>query len=233
MKIKLISLAAFIAALSLANGAVTFSIANYTSSSNGPNGLVIVGASGAAVPDGTAFAAIGTFAIVPNWATATASSLSSTFNFADATSVAFNTVRPGLFNGQDYNSATNIYSTGTKGTGLVGTTGYIFVGNNANLALSTAVAIFTSGTNFTAPDGANNAIYTISLTSATSSLMFGTLTPMNTTAVGGITAGQPNTASTTPFVNGVQLVAANAVPEPSAVLLGAIGALGLLRRRRN
>ncbi len=89
---------------------------------------------------------------------------------------------------------------------------YILVGNGATQAASTAFGIFKM----------------------TTPVFF----PANVAAAGSTTVPTSSTAAITPLANAgseptpgtFQL--ATAVPEPSAALLGAIGALGLLRRRR-
>ena len=89
---------------------------------------------------------------------------------------------------------------------------YFLVGNAATAAGSTAWGIF----------------------SMTTSSAF----PADVTAAGSTPVSIPRGASITPLMNagivtGDTFALVNTVPEPSAVFLGAIGALGLLRRRRN
>jgi hypothetical protein len=100
---------------------------------------------------------------------------------------------------------------------------YNFIGNGATLAESTSFALFRLNQTV-APDPALPAVplaYQFGMNDGT--LVFGTA---------GTFPGYSNNdlgITSTP-VSSFQLV--NAIPEPSAALLGAIGALGLLRRRR-
>jgi hypothetical protein len=109
------------------------------------------------------------------------------------------------------------------GNALIGKKLYAFVGNQSTLASSTAYALYLidtfveeeSGLGLTylaQPFGITPLIGSIDSITINSPLAAGT-------------DGAPSTYTT------LKLVAA--VPEPSAALLGAIGALGLLRRRRN
>ena len=215
-KTLLLSLAtAFLAAIGSVKGAVIFTIANFTGTTNGPNGLPIVDASGNVVAAGGAFASIGWFDPGTVFAGASVSSLLSAFHAVDTSPVGINATRPGLFNGQDYNDPGNVYPENFQGK-----QGYIVVGNNATLANSTALAVFSLSSLFPAPAADQTASYTIQLTSSTSSLVYGTVRQMTP-------GSQPNPLTTTPFTQGVQMI-----PEPSMALLGLLGAVGFLRRRR-
>lgn len=97
---------------------------------------------------------------------------------------------------------------------------YLLAGNGSTLAASTQFFVFKTTSLFTAADDASptGTEYIFSPTSGT--ILFGNaVADMKTTS---------SDATTTP---GFRM--AVAVPEPSAALLGAIGVLGLLRRRRN
>ena len=223
MKNKLIQLLSVIALATSAQAAVTFTFANYTGSTSGPNGLPIVDSSGFAITNASnsIFASLG---YLTAGGDNTAASILSRFVPIDGTptNVTSSPNRPGLFGAQDYNSASNVYPAGFQGQVAVA-----LVGNNANILSSTAIAAFTFGgvNTYQAPDPVTLArVQSFQLTSASTPLL-GTLTPMANT-----TTAQPNNATTNPFVNGVQLVP---IPETSTSLLGAIGALALLRRRRN
>lgn len=228
MKTKLIAFASTLfLGLAAANGAVTFTMLNYTGTTFGPNGLPTVDAAGAAfgtLAGANAFGSMGYFSALPTeGSVVSAATLLSTYVPVDNTSVAF-TANAGLVNSQDYSSATNVYP-----AGFVGKQGYIVIGNNVNILSSTAISVYTLGTFFPAPAADNTASYTISLTSSTASVMYGNIRSVTV---------QPriDTVPTNDYVNGVQMLSSGtfgAVPEPSAALLGAIGALGLLRRRRN
>ena len=105
------------------------------------------------------------------------------------------------------------------GSSFAGKNVYLLVGNGTSFANSSQFSVAKSTFLFNAADDAlpTPTIYTIRPDNST--VLFGSLAPNVQTA---------NTDST--VTPGFQL--ANAVPEPSAAVLGAIGALGLLRRRR-
>ena len=105
----------------------------------------------------------------------------------------------------------------TEPNTLLGQSMYVFVGNAATLGASTAWALASIGT--IQDDVPNEQQYTAQ--------PFG-VTPL-IGSVGSFTGnagGQGSSIFTT-------LKLAQAIPEPSAALLGAIGAMALLRRRRN
>lgn len=207
MKLKAIALV-LIASASSVFGASTLNLRNFSSASAG---LPIVDAAGDALAVGTFFANAGYFSTTLDFATATFEDIRTSFVGIDNTPVAAGT-RSGLFTGQTFN--------GTLSSDLIGKNAYIVVGNNANLAEATLFAIFDAKTTFTGPDSFGNSNQTLDAL-AVDNIVYGLLTPVRT---------QPSGLNNAAFVNGVQLVA---VPEPSALLLGAVGALGLLRRRRN
>lgn len=203
MKLALLVLGAF---ASSAFGAVTVNIRNFSSTTAG---LPVVDGSGAALAQGEFFASAGTFApgtdFGSSWDTVLAA-----FTPVDATplgGLAFG----GVFTGQDFNGA----SIG----GAVGSAAYILIGNNADLGLSTMIAVLSGNTTYIAPDGFGNSAQTIEAFTS-DRVVFGNVVPVT------VQPGLTNAA----FANGVQLVG---VPEPSIALLGGLGLLGLLRRRRN
>jgi hypothetical protein len=102
---------------------------------------------------------------------------------------------------------------------LIGTLVYMFVGNASTFAASTHFALASIGT--FASDDPNEQQYTADPASAS---IVGGLGAFDTWFGGPVTAVSGNYTT-------LKLVAP--VPEPSAALLGAIGALALLRRRRN
>jgi hypothetical protein len=218
MKIKSLSLLLTIGLAAISNAAVTFNFATQTGSANGPNGLPIVDASGAAILNSTnsIFASIG---YLTAGGDSTAQSVLSRFVALDSTPltpslVTGSTPRNGLINGADYTSATNVYPAGFQGK-----TAVVLIGNSSVLSSSTSIALFTFGA-FEAPDGLGNKVQSFALTSASVPTL-GTLKAVTTQPVAG-----------NAFVNGVSLVPV-AIPETSTSLLGALGALALLRRRRN
>ena len=219
MKNTLIKLAAIVSLAASAQAAVTFSFANYTSSANGPNGLPFVNSAGAAIlnSSNTLFASIG---YLDAGGDNTATSVLSRFHALDAaplTPIVSPINRNGLFNGSDYNSAGNVYPVGFQGKEVT-----VLIHDTSVFANAGAIAAFTfNGTTFLAPDPVTFArVQNFQLT-AISTPLVGTVRSVTT---------QPNTPGANPFLNGVALVP---IPETSTSLLGAIGALALLRRRRN
>lgn len=102
------------------------------------------------------------------------------------------------------------------GASFVNKSIYLIVGfGGTNLATSTELFIYKFGTGFGAADSPTP--ITMTLSSSAGSTLFGT------------EIGNPSTTASGTY----RAAAIAAVPEPSAALLGAIGALGLLRRRRN
>ena len=96
---------------------------------------------------------------------------------------------------------------------------YAFAGNGSTFANSTELLVLKSASLFSDAQDAIPTAQAVTLTTANTELLFGlkALSVKTTTADSSATPGW-NTAG---------------VPEPSAALLGALGALGLLRRRRN
>lgn len=222
MKNKLFALMALVALATGSQAAVTFTLAGNTGSANGPNGLPVVDSTGSAILNSTnsVFISIG---YLNAGGDNTAASVLSRFVAIDSTPVVPTSGRNGIFNANDYSNAANVYPAGFQGK-----TAVMLIGNNATIANSTAIVAFTFGA-FGDPNPTTGAlVQTFALTSASSPLV-GIITPMASNTTGG--AGQPSATSL--FTNGVQLVSIVPVPETSTSLLGAIGALALLRRRRN
>jgi hypothetical protein len=204
MKSKL-TLLALAASASASFAASTLNINNFSSATTG---TPIVNSAGAALAVNTFFANGGYFNTTMNWATVTPLDIKAAFVGIDNSTVAVGT-RNGLFTGQTFN--------GVLPGGLAGKNAYIVVADNSDFALATVFAVFNAGVTFTAPDGLGNSSQTISGVNS-ASVVFGTVRSVTT---------QPNNLTNANFANGVVMV-----PEPSAALLGALGALGLLRRRR-
>lgn len=97
---------------------------------------------------------------------------------------------------------------------------YFLIGNGATKAASTEFAIFTMSpaTNFPAAMGGSGA----------TAITVGNITQINTFAGAGTEIDSPTGTS-----DRLQLASITPVPETSTSLLGALGALALLRRRRN
>lgn len=199
------------ATVGFSEAAVTINIRNFASTTEG---MPIVDSFGVPVDQGMAFASVGTFgAGVSFAATSTPAEILALFTPVDANPVALNPSFDGLFSGQD------IPNEPYASADIAGSAAYIVVGNAATLATSTLIAVYDLNAVFPTPDGVGNAAATFSATDPTG-WVYGLLTPVTTQP------SVPNAA----FVTGIQLV--TAIPEPSAMMLGAIGALGLLRRRR-
>jgi PEP-CTERM motif len=207
MKSKIIVIAIFSSFVSSVFAASTLNISNFTSATAG---APIIDELGAALPAGTYFANGGIFSGVPNFATATIESIRGSFTPIDTTPI-FGGIRNGLFTGQTFN--------GTLPVGFAGSPAYLLVSNNSDFALATAVVVFNLGVNYTAPDALGNSGQTLSATTAT--LVYGSSRAVTV---------QPTNVAGANFANGVVL---SAIPEPSSVFLGAVGVLGILRRRRN
>jgi len=97
---------------------------------------------------------------------------------------------------------------------------YLFAGNGTTFANSTQFMVAKSSFLFAAADDAIPTPIELLIRPSNSTLLFGTLA-----------ANLPTTSTDAVTTQGWNMV--TAVPEPSAALLGALGALGLLRRRRN
>jgi hypothetical protein len=192
-----------------ANAVVTISANNFSSLSTG---IPVLDSSGNAITAGNRSWSVGYFSNTFNFSTATAAQIIADFQIFGTTSTTFSL--NGLFNGN--RTATLI----AGDTTYTGKTIYTVVGNNTTFAASTAFAIFASGAVFPEVDAGGNGSATSSTTTA-GTVVYGLLRTINT---------QPSGSST--FAQGVQLLSAP-IPETSTSLLGAIGALALLRRRRN
>lgn len=110
-------------------------------------------------------------------------------------------------------------SSTVTGTDFSGKNIYLLVGNGSTFGNSTELLVLKNQSLFTDAQDQVPTAQNITFSTATSSLLFGVnLVDVKTTGTD---------ASVTPGWG-----TANLIPEPSAALLGAIGALGLLRRRR-
>ena len=210
MKLTSIFAASFLAAASIAEAAITVSIKNFTSATVGNP---IVNSAGAAVAKNTLWASAGIFATTPDWSTMNASQVLSLFTAVDAAPLV-NSAFTGLFTGND-TSTLAAYAPGFESAQA-----YFLVGNNATLANSSLIAVYRTPGQVYTPPVAGVAVVAINGTTA-GNWVYGTQTAVTV---------QPVTLSGAAFTTGIQLTS---VPEPSAALLGALGALGLLRRRRN
>ncbi len=106
------------------------------------------------------------------------------------------------------------------GTGFSGKNIYLLVGNGASFGASSELLVLKNTSTFSDAQDAIPTAQNISFTTTTASVKFGVnIADLKTTGADTSTTAGWGTAKV--------------VPEPSAALLGAVGALGLLRRRRN
>jgi len=210
MKNKLFAIAftSVVALSGIAHGAVTISIKNFTSTSVG---TPIVDASGVPMALNTIFASAGIFSSVPNFATASASQILALFTPVDLTPVS-NTSFTGVFTGNDIQGL-------PYPTNFSGAEAYFVVGNAATLANSTLIAVYDSKSVYTPVDGVGNASVTLAGT-VNADWVYGTERSLT---------AQTSVPSSAFASGGISLVS---VPETSTAVLGALGLLGLLRRRR-
>lgn len=190
--------------------ATTIAIRN--SSTLGSVGVPVLNSSGNAITSaGGRVLSAGYFSAGFDFATATTATIKAAYTpFATSTTFSQN----GMFN------ITLSNALPANDTSFTGKIIYTLVGDASTIANANAFAIFTANVAFPVVDAGGNGAAT-SLTPAASNVVFGTLRAPNT---------QPAAGNTYP--QGVQ-VAAEGIPEPSVALLGALGVLGLLRRRRN
>ncbi|MES2658239.1 MAG: hypothetical protein V4689_06455 [Verrucomicrobiota bacterium] len=207
--------AAIVVAISAsASAAVTLTSRNFSSTTAG---VPIVSAAGASLDQGTFIWSAGRFATLPNFNTSTALEIIAAFTAVPAAPGGVSATLDGLFNA----SQSPDFGTSDAPSVFVGKQAFILVGNGATLALSTAIAVFDAGVTFAAPNALGAGSQTLTANTI-GQVVFGTVRTVTT---------QPSGTFNTP--QGVALSTGIAIPEPSAALLGAIGALGLLRRRRN
>lgn len=96
---------------------------------------------------------------------------------------------------------------------------YLFAGNGTTLENSTQFLVAKSATQFAAADDSVPTAISVVFRPDNSTVLFGSTVP-----------DMKTTSSDSSITAGFQMAAP--IPEPSAALLGALGALGLLRRRR-
>lgn len=147
-------------------------------------------------------------------AVTTGADLVSAFTNFHSSTFTFNSPGPGATNNS------GVFSAATTGTAadFDGQSLYIFVGNGTTFANSTEFLILKTSIVFDADQDEIPAAVELTITDSNVEVIVGELVANVQT--------RGTDASTTP---GWQTVA---VPEPSAALLGMLGALGLLRRRR-
>lgn len=228
MKAKLVILAATLCGITSGFGAVynvttgTATTSNGIASSNGaqnnPSGSALVGTfTGFQSPGTPGIVAFGIFSSLSDSQITAVTSLSTLvssfvqFGASGAFNAAGPTGQKGLF--------TRNTSATVTGSQFSGKNIYVLAGNGSSFATSSELLVLRSTTLFTDGQDAIPTAQTVTLTPASASLLFGVniADVRTTTADGSVTPGWGT---------------AVAIPEPSAALLGAVGALGLLRRRR-
>jgi hypothetical protein len=110
-------------------------------------------------------------------------------------------------------------ATTVAGSAFAGQNAYVLVGNAATFAAATEFAVLRTNFVFSAADDSVPTPITFTVTPGNSALI-----------IGNPVANVPTTTTDTSINPGWQTVVL--IPEPSTALLGLIGALGLLRRRR-
>ncbi len=206
MKIKILSaIVAVSAALTCASNAVSVTLAGITNDSVG-----LITLSGSAV-SGSAY-----FISTTNTLTGVSASMETLLASADSTLAQFDAALAGLI-GPTSSTSPGIVRNVAFTNGLLSTSAAQEMGDIAN---KTYLFLVAENAGFISGIGA----YTGANVPAGGAVIFNPTTAGDSLGVGTsvFAAGTPN--------SGFQLAAA--VPEPSAALLGALGALGLLRRRR-
>ena len=169
----------------------------------------------------TAGALVATTVFIGTFANGTAPTIPGNGNYTSIIS-SFNIFGGGpgisIGSGSLITNATGITSTANP-TLFNGFTLYAIIANSSTLSTATQFALVNN-------TGAGTFFPTDITTSNSASINFTTFTALQTVAGGGTTTtGTPNS------IHMINVV--TAVPETSTALLGAIGVLGLLRRRRN
>lgn len=204
MKLKLIAIASILSSFVLTANAATINVARGV----GNPGVTVNSYSNTPLSSGGFFMAVGAYQLVP-----TVTDYASLLTAVDALTV-FGT--PGVSNSTTLAGILQLSTGITSNGGLTPELWnskeiYVIVGNGATRAASTDFAILRT----TNP----------------------TLFPANVAPVSTVTFSVPNGTALNPLANAGSVtgnvLTLQGIPEPSAALLGALGALGLLRRRRN
>jgi len=190
-------------------------------------GIVATSPNGGALTNGGYYIAVGSFATVP----VIGPGDTDISSFVDSMNVFATVTSPTLVGNTKGTITGSFISTGGGNASAFNLKQiYFTVGNAATKHASTEWAIFTTATNIAFPaDVTAPTAVTVSLGSIANSVMVanaGTEIDNVSPVKDGIMFGTLSTI-------GYQPVPEPSAPEPSAALLGALGALGLLRRRRN
>ena len=207
MKVKLV-LGLILSAMSFASAA-TVNVGGVFSATSG---LVGVSANGTVLSGGGYYIAVGSFTTVPTLS----SDYSNLYAAVDSLNIFASLTSP-TATGNTQGTITGAFAgTGGGNASLFnGKQIYFVIGNASTRLASTDFAIFTSATNILFPaDVTGSGTAAVTLSSVTNSVVL------------------PNGGSEIDTTRD-QIRMVTPVPEPSAALLGAFGALGLLRRRRN
>ena len=223
MKMKLITFVFALASGSLVQAATTITATNAALGTSGFAQQVITAVDGSPFTTGTVM--IGTFSSPTGLNTTVGPISLATFGWTMFGSAPFSTnaAAPGIF-GSVAGSGQVLSVTGTLPTTATGP----FIGNNIYAVVANAAGndfvVWNSGINFAVEDSVLGGA-PISFQTRNVTLVRGIVDPNGNNGLTGALASRNGGAAVT---FGVE-----AIPEPSAALLGAIGALGLLRRRRN
>jgi hypothetical protein len=217
MKIKLLSMfVAATAAFTATSNAVTVALAGVANTSVG---LVTLDTDGVGSSPRAAVSGRAIFVAVTDALTGVSDSMYTLLASATSTPGAFDAALTALI-GATSSTDPGIVRSTTFTSGLLSSTGNQALGDIANktyLFLVAEAGGFITGIGaYTGANVPSTGAVTFNPTNAGDSLLVGT------SVLAAAAGGQP--------ISGFQL--ASAVPEPSAALLGALGALGLLRRRR-
>lgn len=212
MKNKLVIVAALAVSIGSAS-AFTVSTAN-VATFTATGGLPITSEGGTLIPSGTGIIATGYFSSLADNAV-DATNIAGDFQILGATSAfaagAFGNP-PGIFD------LTTLGGLIGDGSDFIGENVYIVIGNGATLGASTEFAVWNSGTTFSkSADVPGTSVAITPGGVGKTGLIYGTV-------------GGPQN----PGVNFDESIALSSapIPEPSITLLGALGILGLIRRRR-
>lgn len=216
MKIKLAAFASTLLAMASLNGAtITFGTnlpADFT------NIAPVVRDGGALVADGTGFMAIGASTLTDAQIGDIGTDLAALAAFqGDFTQFGSSTTfgGAGVFNEPSLASFSTSQGT-SAGDAFVGNNIFIIAGNGADLNSSTELFVYRLNETF----GADAPLFATDVaTFQAGTLAFGSVAP-------GISLPQAGTR------NGYAMGTVAVVPEPTVALLGALGVLGLIRRRR-
>jgi len=220
MKIKVLSIfVAATAAFTATSNAVTVALGGIANTSVG---LITLDADGVGSSPRATVSGRAIFVSVTDALTGVASSMNTLLASANSTSAAFDTelatligattlTDPGIVRSTTFTNGA-LTSTGNQELGTVSNKTYLFL-------VAEAGGFITGIGAYTGSNVPSSGAVTFNPTNAGDTLLVGT----SVLAAATVSPVQP--------ISGFQL--ASAVPEPSAALLGALGALGLLRRRRN